>query len=136
PDSGQQCCAPPAGRRKNRTVGEDRHDELLQRLRGEPEVITALLLLALAQTPSTSTIVVLVSDQSGGVITDAKVAVINTRTGAIRESASGADGSASFPALSLTGTYNVTVSKQGFGSEERSDVMLRAGETATLKVKL
>jgi hypothetical protein len=49
---------------------------------------------------------------------------------------SGADGSASFPALSLTGTYAVTVSKQGFGDETRSDITLRSGETATLRVKL
>ena len=47
-----------------------------------------------------------------------------------------ADGSASFPALPLTGTYSVTVSKQGFGDESRNDITLRSGETATLKVKL
>ena len=35
------------------------------------------------------------------------------------------------PALSLTGTYTVSVSKEGFGTEERNDVTLRAGETAT-----
>jgi hypothetical protein len=89
-----------------------------------------------AQSPNTSTIVVLVTDQSGAVIADAKVSVTNNQTGAVRESVSGSDGSATVPALSLTGTYTVGVSKQGFGSEERKDVTLRAGETATLKVKL
>ena len=49
---------------------------------------------------------------------------------------SGSDGSATSPALPLTGTYTVSVSKQGFGTEERDDVTLRAGETATLRVKL
>src|SRR6185503_12045402 len=48
----------------------------------------------------------------------------------------GADGSATVPALSLTGTYTVSVSKSGFGSEERKDVALASGETATLRVKL
>ena len=89
-----------------------------------------------AQSPNTSTIVVLVTDQSGAVVTDAKVSVTNNQTGAVRETVSGSDGSATVPALSLTGTYTVGVSKQGFGSEERKDVTLRAGETATLKVKL
>src|SRR3954452_8741994 len=62
--------------------------------------------------------------------------IINYQTGTVREILSGPDGSASAPALSLTGSYTVTVSKQGFGSEERNDVTLRAGETATLRVKL
>jgi hypothetical protein len=98
----------------------------------------ALLLAAItaaAQSPNTSTIVVLVTDQSGAVVNDAKVSVTNNQTGAVREAVSGSDGSATVPALSLTGTYTVAVSKQGFG-EERQDVTLRAGETATLKVKL
>src|SRR5499426_3973673 len=86
--------------------------------------------------PNTSTVVVLVTDQSGAVVNGAKVSVTNNQTGAARESTSGADGSATFPALSLTGTYTVAVSKQGFASEERKDISLRAGETATLRVKL
>src|SRR5258707_218004 len=141
---GEQSSASSAGRRKNRALGEDRYDELLQGLRGESEVTGRLRVLALlpvllflplqpasAQSPNTSTIVVVVTDQSGAVVTDAKVSVINTQTAAVREAVAGNEGSATFPALSLTGAYNVVVSKQGFGSEERSDVMLRAGETAT-----
>jgi Carboxypeptidase regulatory-like domain/TonB dependent receptor-like, beta-barrel len=89
-----------------------------------------------AQSTNTSTIVVLVTDQSGAVIKDAKVSVTNSETGAVRETASGSDGSATVPALPLTGAYTVGVSKEGFGSEERKDVTLRAGETATIKVKL
>ena len=89
-----------------------------------------------AQSPNTSTIVVLVTDQSGAMVTDAKVMVINTQTGDLREAPSGSDGSATFSSLSLTGAYRVAVSKQGFGNEERDDVTLRGGETATLKVKL
>src|SRR5205085_854671 len=38
--------------------------------------------------------------------------------------------------LSLTGTYTVSISKQGFGNEERKEIALRSGETATLKVTL
>jgi len=101
-----------------------------------------LLLLAFvaapvaAQSPNNSTVVVLVTDQSGAVVTDAKVTVTNNQTGALRDVTSGGDGSATVTALPLTGTYRVVVSKPGFGDEERNDVTLRAGETATLKVKL
>ena len=91
---------------------------------------------ARAQSPNTSTIVVVVTDQTGAAVKDAKVSVRNTKTGATREAASGSDGSATFHALSLTGTYAVDVSKTGFGSEQRNDVALRAGETAMLRVKL
>ena len=80
--------------------------------------------------------IVVVVDQNGAVVQDAKVSVVNTATGAVREAVSGSDGSATIPALSLTGTYTVSVSKEGFGNEERKDITLRSGETATLKVKL
>jgi hypothetical protein len=89
-----------------------------------------------AQSPNTATIVVNVVDQAGAVVNDAKISILNTATGAARASTSGTDGSATFPALSLTGTYKVAVSKEGFGNEERKDITLRSGETATLKVKL
>jgi len=91
---------------------------------------------AAAQSPNNASIVVLVSDQSGAVIKDAKVLVTNEQTGATREAQSGPEGSASFPALSLTGTYMVTVSKSGFGDESRGGLRLRSSETATLRVKL
>ena len=102
-------------------------------------LVSALGILAapaFAQSPNTSTVVVLVTDQSGAVVNDARVSVTNNQTGAVRASTSGVDGSATFPALSLTGTYTVTVTKQGFATEEHKDISLRAGETATLRVKL
>jgi hypothetical protein len=89
-----------------------------------------------AQTPNTATIVVEVVDQAGAVVNDATISVTNTATGAVRQATSGNDGSATLPALSLTGTYTVSVSKEGFGTEERRGIALRAGETATLRVKL
>jgi hypothetical protein len=75
-------------------------------------------------------------DQNGAVVRDAKVTVVNNATGAIRESISGTDGTVTIPALSLTGSYTITVSKEGFGNEERKDIILRSGETAALKVTL
>jgi hypothetical protein len=89
-----------------------------------------------AQSPNTASMIVIVVDQNDAVVRDAKVSVVNTATGAVREATSGGDGSVTIPALSLTGTYTVSVSKQGFGNEERKDIKLRSGETATFKVTL
>ena len=89
-----------------------------------------------AQSPNTASMIVVVVDQIGAVVPDAKVSVVNNATGAVRDVVSGDDGSATVPALSLTGTYTVTVSKSGFGNEQLKDLTLRSGETATLKVKL
>jgi hypothetical protein len=98
--------------------------------------IAATTIMAAAQSPNTASIVVVVVDQNGAVVRDAKVSVVNTATGASRDTVSGSDGSATISALSLTGTYTVTVSREGFGTEEQKDISLRSGETATLKVKL
>src|ERR1051326_8328859 len=103
--------------------------------------LLAMLLAALAwplaaQSPNTATMMVFVLDQTGAAVKDAKVSVANTATGAVREAVSGSDGTATIPALSLTGTYIVSVSKPGFGDESLKDITLRSGETATLKVKL
>ena len=51
----------------------------------------------IAQSPNTASMIVVVSDQAGGVVKDANVAVVNTATGDTREATSGSDGiSASF----------------------------------------
>jgi carboxypeptidase family protein/TonB-dependent receptor-like protein len=101
-----------------------------------------ILLLALnavpvaAQSPNTATMIVTVVDQSGAAVKDAKVSVTNTDTGAVREAISGEEGSATIAALSLTGEYKVTVTMLHFTAEEVTGLTLRAGETATVKVKL
>jgi outer membrane receptor protein involved in Fe transport len=99
-------------------------------------VMSALAMPALSQTPNTSSLVVMVVDQTGGVVSDAAVAVVNSATGAIREAPSGGDGTAAFAGLSLTGTYSVNVTKAGFTAEGVNNLVLRAGETATVKVKV
>src|SRR5215471_3598476 len=99
-------------------------------------LICSTAFFAAAQSPNTASIVVDVVDESGAVITNANVSVVNTETGAVRDTTSGTDGSATIPALSLTGKYRIVVSKPGFGNEEVNDIFLRAGETATVKVKL
>ena len=104
-------------------------------------VLLALLLCAwavpaLAQSPNTASIVVVVVDQTGAVVKDAKVTVVNTATGATRDIMSGSEGAAAFGALPLTGEYKISVAKTGFTADDVKGVMLRATETATIKVKL
>jgi hypothetical protein len=89
-----------------------------------------------AQSPNTGTLVVIVVDQSGAVVSDAQVSLVNTRTGDARQAGTGADGSVTIAALPLTGSYKTVVSKPGFTSQEAPDLVLRAGETARLRVRL
>ncbi|HJQ25427.1 MAG TPA: TonB-dependent receptor [Blastocatellia bacterium] len=89
-----------------------------------------------AQTPNTATMIVTVVDQNGAAVKDAKISVVNTATGATREATSGENGSATIAALSLTGEYKVSVAMSGFTAEDVTGLTLRAGETATVKVKL
>ncbi|HEX3069255.1 MAG TPA: carboxypeptidase-like regulatory domain-containing protein, partial [Thermoanaerobaculia bacterium] len=89
-----------------------------------------------AQSPNTATLVVDVVDQTGAVVPGAKVSLVNDATGAVRDALSASNGRVTMPALSLTGTYTVRVSKEGFGNEERKNIALRSGETATLKFSL
>src|SRR4051812_24112851 len=89
-----------------------------------------------AQSPNTATMIVTVVDQNGAAVKDAKISVVNTATGAAREAISGEEGSATIAALSLTGEYRVSVAMSGFTAEDVSGLTLRAGETATVKIKL
>jgi len=101
--------------------------------------LVLLMLTALpvaAQSPNTASILVNLVDETGAVVRGADVSVLNSATGAVRNVTSGSDGVASIPALPLTGNYTVIVTKPGFATEHRDNIVLRSGETATLRVKL
>ena len=99
-------------------------------------LLSVFVTLTAAQSPNTAAMIVVVTDQTGAVVAGARVTVLNSATGDSREAVTGSDGRATFVALSLTGTYKLTVAREGFGTEERQDLTLRSGETATLKVTL
>jgi hypothetical protein len=80
--------------------------------------------------------VVIVTDQSGAMVPGALVSIANTGTGAVRQTVSGDDGSAIVAALPVSGAYSLTVTKQGFTTQGVKDIVLRAGETASVRVKL
>ena len=91
---------------------------------------------AFAQAISNATVVVVVADQTGGVLPGAMVTVTNTATGASRELPTGKDGSVTIPALPLTGAYQITVKLSGFADGTVKNVELRANEVSTFRVKL
>ena len=95
-----------------------------------------LAALLLAQSPNTATLVVVVLDQSGGVVPGAQVSIVNSDVGVSRDTTTGDDGSVTITALSIVGASAVTVTKEGFQLETLRPVILRAGETATVRVKL
>src|SRR3954466_10564469 len=102
-----------------------------------PFVLLLFIALPLAaQSPNTATLIVVVVDQTGAIVPGAHVSIVNAATGAAREANSGSDGRATIAALPLTGSYTMRVSKSGFADEERNNITLRSGETATLKVNL
>lgn len=92
--------------------------------------IAALALVAApltGQSPNTATIVVSVIDQNGAPVGQATITALNRATGAVRESLTANDGNATLPALPLTGTYTVLVTREGFVTEQRRDITLRSG---------
>ncbi len=71
--------------------------------------VFAVGLQVLAQSPNTASVTVTVTDPNGAVIPGAKISIVNTGTGAVRNATTGADGSATIAALPLTGNYSVKV---------------------------
>src|SRR5262245_5455724 len=83
-----------------------------------------------SQSPNTSTVTVVVTDETGAVLPGADISIANAEIGAARSVPSGPDGSAVIPGLSVTGPYDVTITRAGFNTEVVKDVVLRLGETA------
>ncbi|HXJ47057.1 MAG TPA: TonB-dependent receptor [Candidatus Dormibacteraeota bacterium] len=76
-----------------------------------------------------------VKDSSGGVISGASVKVRNIATNLEQDSRSKSDGSYRFVDLPI-GTYVVTISKDGFQTEEHSQILVRGNLTTTVDAGL
>ena len=81
--------------------------------------LAALALPARAQTPNTATLTVVVLDQTGAAVKDAKVTIVNNSTGASRDAMSGADGSATTSALPVVGLYTRARRQAGLHGRRR-----------------
>ncbi len=99
-------------------------------------VVILLVLAANSQSPNTSSMIVTVTDPNDAVVSGASVTVMNLATGASRDAVTDENGSVTVAALSLTGQYKISVNKLGFAAGEANGLALRAGETATVRIKL
>ena len=99
-------------------------------------LLGAFALPSHAQSPNTAAVTVVVLDQTGASVKDAQVTLVNDATHATRDLMSGADGSATLTALPIVGAYTIKVTKPGFTANDVTNLVLRAGETATVRVKL
>ena len=88
-----------------------------------------------AQVETTTGIRGLVSDSSGAIVPGAQVEVRNINTGEKRTDVTNGQGSYSFLSL-LPGTYNVTVTKQGFKTGAVVNRVLQVGVPAEVDVTL
>lgn len=108
--------------------------------------LSVLVLLALvclgATTPlwaqseaSTGALRGTVTDPSGAVVPNAKVAVKNTDTGYARDTTTGPDGFYNVPLLPV-GRYELRVEASGFATSVHTDITVRVGQVTTLDVNL
>lgn len=102
-------------------------------------VLAALLppmfvLMAPAQVEQ-ATITGTVTDQSGGVVPEARVTITNVQTGVVSETKTNAEGHYSVPYLH-PGEYEVIAERPGFSKARVSEVRLTVGLTATINVTL
>ena len=84
---------------------------------------------------STGTILGVLKDSSGAVVSGAQVTAKNTGTGLTRTIMTGTDGSYEFPDLPI-GTYDVTAIQSGFKASTSTGLTLSVGEKAVLNLVL
>lgn len=85
---------------------------------------------------STATIVGRVSDTTGAVIAGAKVSARNAVTGLERVTTSNESGEYEFPLLPITGAYSLSVSKEGFQTQEQTGIELQVDQRARFDIAL
>ena len=89
-----------------------------------------------AQSPHSAALVVVVTDPTGAPLPGASVTATQPATGTVRRAVSGADGASTFAALPPGEPFTVAVSLRGFVARDVSGLALRAGEKATVRVRL
>src|ERR1700681_2862660 len=97
--------------------------------------VFALVSAVSAQNLATATLVGTVTDNTGGVVAGASVTVTNTQTQVVSRTVTNAEGSYYVPFLAL-GSYQVAVEAAGFKKYEQTGIVINAGETPRIDVKL
>jgi hypothetical protein len=96
----------------------------------------ALTGLVNAQVSNTGTITVTVSDRDGGRLPGVTVTASAPDTITKRTTVTDAEGVATLEALAPSAQYTVAVDLAGFQAQERSQILVRAGQTAGITVTL
>jgi hypothetical protein len=76
-----------------------------------------------------------VVDQSKGAISGASITLTRTSTGEVLHTTTTEQGYYSFPSI-LPGSYSVVVEKRGFGTVDRTGIVVETAETSTVDVAL
>lgn len=95
----------------------------------------SLAALTLHAQTTTATIVGDVVDSSGAALVDAKIVVRNVGTGLERDTTTDNNGAYRVPTLN-PGTYEVTVTKSGFQTQNAKNIVLEVAQTVKLDFKL
>lgn len=103
--------------------------------------LTTWILLLLAAAPfamaqPTATIVGRVTDPTGAVLSGAKVSARNVATGFERSTETTQTGDYELPLLPITGGYRVTVTRDGFQTQELTGIVLQVDQRARFDVAL
>ncbi|HEV3480687.1 MAG TPA: TonB-dependent receptor [Candidatus Acidoferrales bacterium] len=105
-------------------------------------MVACLLLLFALSAPSAwaqnggyGTLNVMVLDESGAIVPDAQLTLLDTATGDTRNATTGREGTYTFVALPL-GTYKLTVSKGSFQTQVFDSVVIQGGRNTDLKALL
>ena len=92
--------------------------------------------LASAQVSNTGTVTVVVTDADGGRLPGVTVTASAADTITKRTVVTDATGVATIEALAPSSQYTITVQLQGFRDQERTRILVRSGQTASLNVSL
>jgi hypothetical protein len=88
-----------------------------------------------AQTAGTGSIQGTVTDQTGAILQNASVTVINTATGVQHKTTSGSDGLYIFPNIPI-GVYTVDISAPGFEHYSQAGIVLEVGSSIAINVNM
>jgi hypothetical protein len=89
---------------------------------------------ALAQF-SEASVTGVVQDSSKAAITDARIRLINTDTGAENDSATNAEGGFRLPGI-IPGNYTLQIECAGFSTTQVNGITLTAGDTKSLLIRM
>lgn len=101
-------------------------------------LLILLLVLALpthAQVAGTASIQGTITDPSGAVLPNANIVLTNTATQVQRTATADSSGIYSFPNIDI-GTYNMTVTAQGFQTYTRTGIVLEVGSNTAINVPM